>query len=218
MKTEKDKQSTNNRVKSVDGEGSAPELDGFFADDSFQSTATANEQSPTATERPTPDLNEFSTDDLFEILSNRRRRYVLWLLKRNSEPIELGTLATQIAAWENGHELSGVTGSERKRTYTSLQQIHLVKMDDCGIIRFDKRSGTVEPTAALEEVTLDPDLRPAESTAWDKYYITLSLMSLGIVVAIVVDIWPIVVIPTLAWMSSLMVSVLSVAILQRYTN
>lgn len=219
MKTVKKKnKSTNDIVESTDGLGPAPELDGFFADDSFQSTATSNEQSPEATERPAPDLDEFSTDDLFELLSNRRRRYVVWLLKRSGGPIELGTLATQIAAWENGHELSAVTGSERKRAYTSLQQIHLPKMDDCGIIRFDKRSGAVEPTPALEEVTLDPDPRSAASTAWDRYYITLSLMSLVVVVAIVLDIWPIVLIPNLAWMSSLIVSVLSVAVIQHYTE
>lgn len=45
-----------------------------------------------------------TTDEVFEILSNHRRRYALNHLERNGERTSLGELSENVAAWENGIE------------------------------------------------------------------------------------------------------------------
>ena len=198
----------------------APELCGFSTDEPIRSVPS-DEDAPAETSEPTPDGESFSTADLFDVLSNRRRRYVVYLLKRATGPVELGTVATRIAAWENGREPSAVTGAERKRVYTSLQQVHLPKMDEFGAIRFDKRSGTIEPTSALANVTLDPDTRADESAPWDPWdvaYLLPPVLGIALGVAILLDVRPIVSVPTLVWMGSLIVSMLSVSVLRLYAD
>jgi len=105
---------------------------------------------------PATDISE---DDLYEVLANRRRRFAVHLLKREPEDsVEIGEMAERIAAWENDVEVAEITGSDRKRVYTALQQSHLPKMDDAGVVEFDKDRGTVEPTATLEGVDLYMDV------------------------------------------------------------
>lgn len=197
---------------------SAPRLRGFSADRPNRPTGDTDGVSIASIRESTPAFEHCSADDLFDVLSNRRRRYVVYFLKHATGPAELGPLATQIAAWENDESRAEVSSIERKRVYTSLQQIHLPKMDDFGVLAFDKRSGTIEPTASLAEVTLDTDGPADESTSWAGYYLTLSALSLGLVAAIRLDLWPIVLIPDLAWMTSLVLSFLLVSTVQWHTS
>ncbi|PSP51353.1 hypothetical protein BRC60_03175, partial [Halobacteriales archaeon QH_1_68_42] len=41
-----------------------------------------------------------SKGEIFDVLQNQRRRYVLQYLERFDEPVALSDLATQVAAWE----------------------------------------------------------------------------------------------------------------------
>jgi len=92
-----------------------------------------------------PGLNQ---DQIFGLLSNERRRLVLRHLAEAEETVRVRDLATQIAAWENEIDPVMVTYKQRKRAYTSLYQGHLSKMDDCGVVEYDRSRGTVTPTAA----------------------------------------------------------------------
>jgi DNA-binding transcriptional ArsR family regulator len=82
--------------------------------------------------------SEVSEDELFDVLANQRRRFALHLLKREGdETVTIGEMAEQIAAWENGIDMAEITGNERKRVYTALQQSHLPKMDNAGVVEFN---------------------------------------------------------------------------------
>ena len=91
-----------------------------------------------------------SLDEIFEVLSNARRRWVCRFLEGSPDGFELGWIAECIAAVENDVDLRQVSSDERKRVYISLYQCHLPKMDAFGAVRFDADRKTIWPGRYLE--------------------------------------------------------------------
>lgn len=89
------------------------------------------------------DNDQLATDDLFEALSNRRRRQVIRALEDG--PREMGAIARAIAAAENDIPVDAVGTDQRKRVYVSLYQAHLDKLDDWGIVEWQEIPQTVAP-------------------------------------------------------------------------
>lgn len=162
---------------------------------------------------PGPELSE---SELFEVLSNRRRRCAVHMLKHESGSLEIGSMAERIAAWENDVDQAEVTGTERKRVYTALQQSHLPKMDSVGVIEFRKDRGVVEPTPALDDVDVYLDVVRGKEIPWSEYYIGLSGVAAALVAALWVNAWPLVLFPDLAWAASIVVAFAFSAIAHRY--
>ncbi|ELZ36467.1 DUF7344 domain-containing protein [Halorubrum tebenquichense] len=109
-----------------------------------------------------------AADDLLELLSNRRRRYLWRALRREGAELELSDASRRIAAWENGVDIKDVEYDQRKSVYNSLHQFHCPKMADAGLIEFDKRSSTVRLATELPPqltVTVEPDTEDVRNTA-----------------------------------------------------
>jgi len=131
-----------------------------------------------------------SEDELFDVLSNQRRRFAVHLLKREEDDsIAIGDMAEQIAA--------GKTGSRRRRSratsasaYTALQQSHLPKMDKAGVIDFNKNRGVVEPMPAMTDVDVYMDVVEGEEIPWSDYYLGLSGVAVALVGAVWLGAWP----------------------------
>ena len=121
--------------------------------------------------------DSLTEDELFTILSNRRRRYILHELMREDGQLDIGTLSQEIAAFEDGLELHEVSSSDRKRVYTALHQSHLPKMDKAGVVDFNRDRGTVEPTPALEDVEIYMDVVRGREIPWSDYYLGLVAIS-----------------------------------------
>jgi hypothetical protein len=115
--------------------------------------------------------NELCLDDLFEILKNQRRRRVVEYLKQHDGTVSLSELAEHVAAIEEDTTVEALTSQQRKRVYVGLYQCHLPKMDDKGIISYDKDRGTIDPGPNLP--LLNPYLAVEESggTDWHRYYL-----------------------------------------------
>ncbi|MFB6102851.1 MAG: hypothetical protein ABEJ73_09825 [Haloplanus sp.] len=137
---------------------------------------------------------------MFDILSNRRRRYALYALL-GDETETIGSLAEQIAAWENDCAISDVTPAERKRVYTALQQSHLPKLERTGLITFDRDSGRIYPTDTVDDMDIYLEVVGDEQLSWDQYYLGLSAVSIGILAAVWLDIPPFGALSPLGWMS-----------------
>ncbi|SNR46637.1 hypothetical protein SAMN06264855_10863 [Halorubrum vacuolatum] len=150
------------------------------------------------------------------MLANQRRRFAVHLLKREEESLSIGEMAEQIAAWENGVDRAQVTGNDRKRVYTALQQSHLPKMDRVGVIRFNKSRGVVEPTPALENVDLYLDVVEGKEIPWSEYYLGLSGVSAALVIAVWLGTWPFVLLPEIAWTLAVVVAFLFSALAHKY--
>jgi len=165
----------------------------------------------------TEPTTEVSEDELFDVLSNQRRRFAVHLLKREADDsIAIGDMAEQIAAWENGIETAEITGTERKRVYTALQQSHLPKMDKAGVVDFNKNRGIVEPMPAMTDVDVYMDVVEGKEIPWSDYYLGLSGVAVALVGAVWLGAWPFVLLPEFAWTVAIVVAFAFSAITHKY--
>lgn len=120
-------------------------------------------------------------DEIFHLLQNQRRRLVLRYLTEHAA-VEMREVAEQVAAWENDTTVEGLTSDARQRVYIALYQSHLPKLDESGVIEYDRNRGTIEPCAPLEQ--LEPYLSAATDEAdgdttwqWNDLYLGLAVFS-----------------------------------------
>lgn len=93
------------------------------------------------------------TERIFGTLANNRRRYILYSLQDNKH-MDVETLATQIAAWEENLPIEDVPEDVYESVLTNLLHSHLPKLADYGFIDYDARSGAIRYTnvpSLLEE-------------------------------------------------------------------
>lgn len=98
-----------------------------------------------------PPDTSLSRDELFFLLSSRRRRFVLRYLRRAGGPVDRGTLVDALAAWENDVDAEDLTEAQRRTVDVSLYQTHLEELADAGVVTYDADAGRVSPTERIEE-------------------------------------------------------------------
>ncbi len=136
-------------------------------------------------------------NELYDLLSSHRRRYVLHACKQHDEPLSLSDLAEQIAAWEQDKTIEEITSSERKRVYTSLQQTHLDRMAEAGMIEYERDQVELTDEAAGLDVYLD--IVPPQSIPWGTYYLGLSILGAIVLGGVWVGFVPTETVPEIGW-------------------
>ena len=149
----------------------------------------------TLSEAPSlPSENESDTltkDKIFHILQTQRRRHALRYLKEHDTPVEMRDLAEQVAAWENDTTVQALASDERQRVYIALYQSHLPKLDNEGIIEYNKSRGIVErgelankfdpylePSADADTLETETDTKSGNDR-WFSYYRWATAVSMG---------------------------------------
>lgn len=128
--------------------------------------------------------SELSSDRLFELISNARRRFVLSRVSRGDGPVELSVLAEELAAWENDTTVERLPAQARKSVYVSLYQTHVPKLDDAGLVEYDVDSGTVSLSEDAD--VLDRHLAPStDRPRWYVYYTALAAANGALIAAVV---------------------------------
>jgi hypothetical protein len=135
--------------------------------------------------------------EVFDLLSNHRRRYAIHFCKREQRPVSLSDLAEQVAAWEQGKTVEELDWDERKRVYTSLQQTHLPTLEEAGMIIYE--DGEVELTDRAAELDVYLDVVPADSIPWGSYYLGLSAVGFAVLGGVWVGLLPIDPVSPLGW-------------------
>lgn len=143
-----------------------------------------------------PELNR---DDVFDVLSNPRRRYSIHVLRSSEDEVELGEMAEQVAAWENDTSVESVSSDQRKRAYTALQQRHLPRMDEMDVVEFDRRAGTIAPADALDEFDIYLEVVEGRDVPWSEYYLGLGALAAAVVAAAHVGVPGVDVVTGLGW-------------------
>ena len=149
--------------------------------------------------QPVATNQSLTQDTKFHLLQNARRRNVLRYLDENPENAEseIREIALQVAAWENEKPIEQVDSPERQRVYVSLYQTHLPKLDDAGVVDYNKHRGWVKPTQLVTQlnsvVSGDSDEPSTElkatvnklapDTAPVKYYGSATVVSVVLLVA-----------------------------------
>jgi len=159
---------------------------GEVADSDLYSSAESNCETP-------------STDELYDVFSNRRRRYALHYLQQADGRADFGEMAEQIAAWEYEKHRQDVTSNERKYVYSALQQRHLPKMHDVGLVEFDKREGSVEPTDVLDEVDVYAEVVGQGNVPWGVYFVGLAAVQSVLLALVGFDAAPLTAFSDLGW-------------------
>lgn len=145
-------------------------------------------------------------DELFHVLRNRRRRYAIHHLKRADEPVDVGELATQVAAWENDVAPDAVTSRQRRRVYNALQQTHVPELDDVGLVETDRRDVELTDRAADLDVYLE--LVDGRDIPWSEYYLGIGALGAAVTAVTALDVGPFVGVPDVGAAVFLSVAVL----------
>jgi len=132
----------------------------------------------------------FSTDAIFETLSNRRRRYVLHYLKRVGEPVSVRELSERLAAWENQIPRSAVRPQQRKRLYTAMHQTHLPKMAELGVVDYDPNRSVVSLAESVEQFDIYFEMVGKDQIPWGYFYLALGSVLTSLVVVAMLKIPP----------------------------
>ena len=145
---------------------------------------TSSDENGTAVDEPPTDAAGAPSDDeVFELLANQRRRFVLhYLRRRPDECVSLSTLSEAVAGWEHGVDPAELDYRERKSVRNSLHQFHLPKLDDAGIVAYD---------ADADEISLrDPVVVDAyhavaggdDAVPWTAYVVGAGAGAVGVLV------------------------------------
>lgn len=127
-----------------------------------------------------PDRTELTRDQIFDILSNQRRRYILLYLSRQDTGATVQELSEQIAMWENDVTAEELSDKQRKRVYVSLYQTHIPKLDESGIIDYDEETGDITLTTQARSVQAYLQEEEEGLDPWPIVYFTL--VALGMLI------------------------------------
>jgi len=158
--------------------------------------------------------DDLSKGEIFDVLQNERRRYVLQYLRRHGGPVTLGELASHVAATEYNCLTGDVTSAQRKRVYTTLQQSHLPQMNDAGIVAYDAEDGVITTTSQTEELTVYLEIVPEGEFPWREFYLSFGAVSLAVVTVLWVGVYPFTMLPPLVWATVMAVVLTAAALYQ----
>jgi len=119
--------------------------------------------------------------EVHDILRNERRRKVLKELQQRLEPVSLRELSERIATLETGERPP--PRNVRQSVYNSLHQTHLPKLDEKGILEYDKNRKTVRLREPARQVDLYMEVVTRYGITWAGYYRTLGVAALCAIVA-----------------------------------
>jgi len=90
--------------------------------------------------------------DAETLLSNRRRRYLLYCLHLYANPLKLPDIAHQVTGWERP-DAPGVCLKARLETYMSLYHGHLPELASAGLVRYEQDEDMVELGSEAGRIT-----------------------------------------------------------------
>lgn len=158
------------------------------AEDSTSPNVSDSEQSGTP-----------SSQSIYGLLADRRRRYTIHYLKQQKEPVSLRELAEQVAAWENEKPIEELRSQERKRVYIALYQSHLPSMDREGIVEYDSDRGMVSLAAEYADIDIYLEVVPGDDVPWSVYYLGLAVANVILLGLVWFELPPFDTLPDLFW-------------------
>lgn len=92
---------------------------------------------------PSRNTDALTVDEILELLSVRRRRYLLAALSNVATPASLPRLADEMTEWEHGVPAEE-RKQERQQIYMSLYHTHVPKLEDADVVSYTQADDTVE--------------------------------------------------------------------------
>lgn len=124
---------------------------------------------------------QLSREEIFEALSNERRRCALYYLRQRDAPVALSDIVDYVAAWQYDQPVSQLDPNDRMCVYSALHQAHLPKLDAAGFVDYDSEAGEVHPRDEAVYAQLYLEYDPGNDIPWSGLY--LGLVGIGAFVA-----------------------------------
>jgi len=118
-----------------------------------------------------PAINQ---SEIFSVLQNERRRMMLEILHKDG-PKSLRDISETIARIES--DSNEPVSNVRKSIYVSMLQTHVPKMENMGIIAYNRDSDRLELTPAAEGVTLYLETVKKGDIPWSHFYLGFSIVA-----------------------------------------
>lgn len=80
--------------------------------------------------------------EFLELIGSKRRRYVLYALQ-NEQKATFEEVTERVAIWETETPPEELDERTRQNIRVNLHHTHLPKLEDAGIIRYDRQSGVI---------------------------------------------------------------------------
>lgn len=122
-----------------------------------------------------------SDDEIFELLANSRRRFVLMSLRESAQAIPLTDIAESMAGASQDVGSGEPDVAERKRAYVSLYQTHVPYLVDTGVVSYDAESGLVALTDRADMLFPFLDLSD-RGDEWAMRYLVIAAVGLFVYV------------------------------------
>jgi len=138
---------------------------------------------------------------VYEILANPRRRGTIRHLTETAagRVVSLGDLAAAIAVEETGQ--SPPPRARRESVYNSLHQTHLPKLDELGILEYDREARAVRIRDSAREVDRCMRRSTPNGLRWEEYYRGLGIAALLAVTASLAGVPAVEAVDPLLWAS-----------------
>lgn len=121
--------------------------------------------------------------EIYETLANDRRRETIRQLTTtpSDDTISLRELSEIVAARETGE--SPPPRSIRESVYNSLHQTHLPKLEELGVVRYDRDAREIRVRQRARTLDLYMEVVTVRGFSWSEIYRTLGVVALTLVVA-----------------------------------
>ncbi|WP_353634844.1 hypothetical protein ABSL23_04295 [Halobacterium sp. NMX12-1] len=119
--------------------------------------------------------------DIHDVLRNDRRRMVIELLGDADEPVTARELSEAVAARETGEDPP--PRDVRQSVYISLQQTHLPKLSDLGIVEYDEQTKEVRPAEHAPAVGVYMEVVPKYGLSYAEFCGSLGVLGALLVAA-----------------------------------
>lgn len=160
----------------------------------FEPAGTMNYRQLLQDGTSTPSSESVSTtsvrEEIFDILSNSRRRFVVHYLKREQTPVDLSELVDHATAWETQTAIPDLDPTHRKRVYNALRQTHLPRLEEAGIVEYDRTNNDVTITEEAQDVHVYLEYVPNNDIPWYACYLGLSVVAAALIGAGWVGLYP----------------------------
>jgi hypothetical protein len=90
-------------------------------------------------------------DEVFTLLSNSRRRSVLYVLYQSDSDLDFSDLVSEVASCETGRPPDELDDEVTQSMYISLYQTHLPKLTEFGLVEYDDEERTISLTPRARE-------------------------------------------------------------------
>lgn len=137
--------------------------------------------------------------EIHQILSNSRRRAVIEHLGTTPRAISVRDLSESIAAAETAS--SPAPTRVRESVYTSLHQTHLPKLQELGVVYYDRERSEIVPLEGVRAIDPYMEVVTDWGVTWGEYYRALGVLGLTVVVAALASIPLISLVDPLLWAS-----------------